>query len=262
MAWAAATPTTLESLLAERGLKAFQGKINPWDMPMWKPTIEGIRTQGQRRLEDLYGGFRKAGVTGPAAGTLLERSEEATGGNTLDLANRLLQVPETYIGQGVQAEEAAIGRGEAAQKWLDEKIIMRKRAKEAEAAAKQSSQQGMGMKMMSPYGQGGGGGGGGGCCFIFIEGQRLTDNVRNLRDFMFPKGGTVEIGYRRISRWLTPRMARNWFVKKVVQIIMLDPICSIADHFYGYNHYGWILRPVGYFWKGVFEKYGKAKGLY
>jgi hypothetical protein len=96
------------------------------------------------------------------------------------------------------------------------------------------------------------------CCFIFIEGDRLSDNVKTLRDKMFPKGGLVENGYRRMAGKLVPMMAKNWLVKKAVQILMLNPICAIADNHFGRNHYGWIFWPVGWFWKWVWEEMGRG----
>jgi hypothetical protein len=97
----------------------------------------------------------------------------------------------------------------------------------------------------------------GGCGFTFTAGNRLTNNVKTLRDELFPKGSPVEIGYRKMCKWLVPRIDRNWFVKKVVRAIMLNPICSIADNYYGYNSYGWVFRPIGYFWKNIWEKLGR-----
>lgn len=95
------------------------------------------------------------------------------------------------------------------------------------------------------------------CCFIFIEGERLTTNVRRFRDSLFTKGGVVELGYRRMAKWLVPIMRRNWFVKEIVKATMLTPICSIADYHYGYNSSGWMFRPIGHFWRKVWETLGK-----
>src|SRR4030042_5993987 len=121
--------TTLEELIAQRGQRAISGNINPWNLSAYAPAVQGVRTMGGRRLEDLYQGFRRSGVGGPAAGTLLEKSQEATGGDVLNLVNQLRQVPENYIEQGLQAEQVEAGRTQRAQEFTSQMAEQRKQRK-------------------------------------------------------------------------------------------------------------------------------------
>ncbi len=146
--------TDLESLIAARGKRAIKGQINPWELPQFAPTVQGIRTTGARTLEDLYGSMVKSGVSGPAAGTLLEKGYQGTQGNVLNLANSLANLPETYIGQGIQAEEQAQGRATRESEFIRNMVEQRKMRHLQEKTAKAQS-------MQTPFTS---------CCFIFIEG--------------------------------------------------------------------------------------------
>jgi len=238
---------TLENLVIARGKKAYRGQINPWDLPEWRPSVEGIRTSGARNLEDLGSAIRKSDVRGPAAGLLLGRQGEATEGNVLNLATNLAQVPGQYVQQGVGTEQD-IAKRELERRAQDIQYKLGRKGIQTQRDISRMGGITSGFNSVSSNK---------GCCFIFIEGEMLTDNVRSLRDMLFPKGSSVEIGYRKMAQWLVPWMAQNWFIKKIIQFTMLNPICTIADHFYGYNSWGWVFRPIGHFWKKVWERMGR-----
>jgi hypothetical protein len=209
-----------------------------WEVPEYARALEDFRTKADRDRGGLLAGLKAADVKGPAAGLALERQAGNISGGVMDLTNRMR-------GEATRQQDEIIGRGEAdaadKRRLMMEAYLARKARKSQEAIAKKQQQTGATGQI---------------CCFIFIEGNRMTDNVRTLRDTFFPRGGTVENGYRKMARWLVPIMARNWFVKKNVQIVMLNPICSIADNYYKQNSYGWMFKPIGCFWAKIWRRLG------
>lgn len=218
------------------------GKTPIWDLPEFKAGQAGIDTSMTKGIKEAY---RSAGEKGMSGGGVGKMIADATGAGFAEkgrLVNSLYQnLYERVSGTG---ENIANREMASFAKMLDYKLGRKKIESDEDIArmGQISSSTTSGTNM---------------CGFIFTEGGRLTDNVRTLRDEKFPKGGVVENGYRRMARWLVPKMARNWFIKKVIQITMLNPICSIADNYYGYNSYGWVFRPIGHFWKKVYEKLGR-----
>lgn len=230
--------TTLEALTAERGRKQILGQLDPWDNPNFAATVQGVRTQGARRLEDLRTASLKSGIGGPAAGTLLEKSGEATGGNVLDLANQMREGQEGYVAQGISGEEASAGRDLQVQQMAMQKKI-----------AKYGKQGGY-----AKY-----------CCFIFIEGEMLTPYVREYRDELFPPDSYVSKGYIRMARWLVPLMKKSTLIKKLVKMTMLSPIAKFCEHTHNNERKlkfnkdlkGVLYAPVALFWVSIWEGIGR-----
>jgi hypothetical protein len=222
------------------------GLTKPWETPEYQSMAEGLNKFFLTNKSELDKTMAAKGITGGAAADLYSKLNSTDMSQKLNAIN---QIRTSYQNAGTGIAESAMDR--QLKEWQTQiQAVLEREAMHRKS--QESKMQGItagsvqGMKT-----------GGETCGFIFIEGNALTDNVRTLRDEMFPKGGIVENGYRRLATWLVPKMSRNWFVKKIVRVIMLNPICSIADHYYGYNSYGWVFRPIGHFWKKVFEKLGR-----
>jgi len=227
----------LEDLLISRGTKAFKGKINPWDLPQFAPSVEGIRTEGAMALEDLGSALRKSDVRGPAAGTLLGKMGEQTEGNILNLATNLAGVPESYIGQGALAEQAKEKQALQEKYLAFAKSEAHKGRKERRKMAQFQSMEGMGT--------------GSSCCWIFNADGKLTQAVRDGRDTLFGPESYVARGYKAMAQWLVPVIHRHKSVRLIVRWSMLNPISKFCEK------KNPALIPICVAWAFVWEFYGR-----
>jgi hypothetical protein len=250
------------------------GTTQPWQTPEFQSLANNLSKGFMNQRSELEKVMSQKGITGGASAEMFNNL------NSQDMSaklNAINQIRQHYgeLGTGIANQDLARQMDEWKTRW-DELFKQQQFNTQTQLTNLQRNQQASefiknlhlqdemakrqqfqsSMTGMSGAVQGGGGGSGG-CCFIFIQGELLTDNVRMFRDEMFPKGGIVENGYRKMAKWLVPLMARNWFVLKNTEMLMLKPICSIANHYYGYNSYGWIFTPIGHFWKKVWERMGK-----
>lgn len=85
------------------------GRRNPWDLPEWKPMVEGYQTQYSRGLGDLARTMNRTGVSGPAAGLTTERAGDSYAGNLLQLPQ---QIRQSYAGEGWKGATMGEGRRE------------------------------------------------------------------------------------------------------------------------------------------------------
>ena len=248
----------LRSMLRQiQGVRAGTTPIT--ELPEYKYMASDITQNYQKLLPELHRYMTSQNISGGAASELLRKMQEQTISGTLG-AQR--QAWEGTVGQGTDIASFLENLNQQEKDRLLQAYMGRKGIQtQRDIARMQGVTQGsmLGIRELSSGIRSGvsGGAAGGGCCFIFIEGDRLTDNVRNARDTFFPKGCTVENGYRKMAKWLVPIMHRNWFIREIVRFIMLNPICNIADHYYGYNSWGWIFSPIGHFWKKVWERMGR-----
>jgi hypothetical protein len=234
--------TELEQLVEERGKRAIRGNLNAWNLPQYAPAVQNIRTQGSRRLEDLARTFPRTGIRGPAAGTLLEKSGESTGGDVLNLTNTMAGVPEQFIGQGEAAGASGWERAMGMAKL--------KEAREArhlqEREAKQQSQQGFGQSMMNK------------CCFLFIMGEGdVLDEVQKFKYEHFGYDSHVANGYRWMSLKLMPFIKRNRYAKKLIKFLITQPLSRFATHYYNHDSRALLYAPVGLFWCTTWEMIGR-----
>lgn len=237
-------------------LKDIRGTSQPWDDPKWAPAIEGMRTQADRGMEGLTSGLTQAGVTGPAAGLALERGSQGFSDNILNLANQMRTGGNVNTLGVANLASNVIGQHKA----LAEQAEARKAATPSDFDKYFSTAMGgIGGALSSMSKSGKGGSGGGGCCFIFLEGDRLTDNVRMFRDEHFGKDSFVSRGYSSMARWLTPIMKRSRLFKGFVRLVMLNPLSKVADWYFKENKTGWIFIPIGLFWCSVWEYSARVK---
>jgi len=223
-----------------------EGTTTPSQLPYYKYLEQGVTQSQKQMVPEVTKQAMAQGLSGGGYDKLLTDLEEQ------GIKGRLGAEKQAWEGtgaEGIDVAQSLIAKKLKETQMMYDWFLGYKGLHQAKNIAK--------MGQITSGANAGMGMGGDICCFIFIEGERLTENVRSLRDTMFPKGGVVENGYRKLARWLVPKMARNRFVKGIVRVTMLNPICSIADHYYGYNSYGWIFRPIGHFWKKVFERLGR-----
>jgi len=104
------------------------------------------------------------------------------------------------------------------------------------------------------------GGGGWGClsCYILREANdgELEEPLRNFRDRHFPPGGTVDCGYKWMSKWLIPLMKRFNLIKQIVKLVILKPLTKVSNWVDGGDINGYLYIPFSYFWIGVWSALG------
>ena len=100
------------------------------------------------------------------------------------------------------------------------------------------------------------------CCFIFNEGERLTEAVKRYRDKYFPPDSYVSKGYKIMAKWLVPWMRKSRFVKRVVQKIMLNPLSSFAEAVEAKSQKGWFYAPIGIFWCSTWDQMGRLGRIF
>ncbi len=224
-------------------MKIYKGEMSPTDLPMYKNFAGSLETMFAKATPDIMREATARGIRGGSLANILQS------GHT-DLIEKSVKAMYDMYSQAPEGIAKTFG----SMAGLDQQSLQTMLGFYAKEKDRESQEK---IAKMGQISQAGSGWTQGKCCFIFIEGERLTDNVRNLRDKMFPKGGVIEKGYRRMARWLVPRMARNWFIKEIVRATMLNPICLVADCHYGYNSYGWMFVPVAKFWAKICERLGR-----
>jgi len=241
------------------------GRRSPWDLPEWRPDVEGYQKEYSRGLGDLARNFTRTGVTGPAAGLGMERAGDQYSGGLLQLPQ---QIRQSYAGEGWKGAQMGEGIREFDKSHALQKLQTLLRY-EIENKKNNPSTLDKITQIMGATGQLMGGAGGAmaaakGCCFIFLEGNNgvLEDSVRKFRDKCFPPDSRVARGYKMMARWLVPFMRKSSFIKKVVKTLMLDPLARVARWYKGNDKYGWMFIPVGIFWCLIWGESARLKGIY
>jgi hypothetical protein len=90
----------LERWRLGRAKKITEGKWRPWEESSFRPVAEGIRTGTERSLENLPSVLSRTGVSGPAAGTMLEQTKQGGENQILNLAKNMIGMGEGEIGWG------------------------------------------------------------------------------------------------------------------------------------------------------------------
>lgn len=98
-------------------------------------------------------------------------------------------------------------------------------------------------------------GGVGACmsCYIFraYYGTDVPEHLRWVRDFVYQRNPAIEIGYKRMAKWLVPLIHRSSVVRAAVAYGMILPLSAHAGYLTGYNKWGRILAPFKWFWLRV-----------
>lgn len=100
--------------------------------------------------------------------------------------------------------------------------------------------------------------GGGGCCFIFLEARygngTMDAVVRRFRDEHMTD--TNKRGYYKLSEVLVPLMRVSKVAKKLVRLLMTDPLVAYGKWHYNKTGLGWVFAPVKNFWLKTFHYLG------
>ena len=100
------------------------------------------------------------------------------------------------------------------------------------------------------------------CCFVALESLNgpLPDFVRHARDHV--TSNTAVCGYRWLSSFLLPFMVVSPAVKLSVNTLMVKPLLKAGEDKFGTkkSFLGKCLRPVAYFWFGVWSILGLTVG--
>lgn len=222
----------LEKELVDRARGELSGKVNPWDDPRWKPLAEGVRTNTEQTMDAIAKNLNQTGVTGPAAGLVLEKAKESGDNQVLNLANGLRSGQNQDITQGLTA--GANRLNQAMQFY-------------AQREMQDQAQQNWGEVAKSHFSN---------CCWIFIKGEMFNENVKNLRNQLFPHESFIAKGYRKMALWLIPLMHEHKWLVTLLQTIMLRPIRDFADN----PKRRWLI-PVCVFWCLIWHLYGACAYL-
>jgi hypothetical protein len=97
------------------------------------------------------------------------------------------------------------------------------------------------------------------CCWTFIEGEgSITRCVREYRDKHFGKWSDVGLGYRWLSfKLMVPWMRRAKLFKKLVRLILTQPLTKYAEWDCGENSWGWAMKPLALLWISIWRLIGR-----
>mgnify|MGYP001562927698 CR=1 FL=1 len=94
--------------LQNEALQLQQGRVNPWELPRFKPMAQGIRTASSRNVEGMADTLRRTeGVGGPAGALALERVGQGGNDAVWNLANSINSGTDAQIGQGISIGQKA-----------------------------------------------------------------------------------------------------------------------------------------------------------
>ncbi len=93
------------------------------------------------------------------------------------------------------------------------------------------------------------------CCFIMLEAGDLTERVREVRDQLFSPNSNVARGYKRMAKWLVPKMRGNTMVKRAIKFLMTSPLAKFAKLYKEGDSRAILFLPICYFWVAVWRFY-------
>jgi hypothetical protein len=222
-------------MIMDQGKQVRTGTTTPSQLPYYKYLEQGVTQSEKQMIPEITKQAMAQGYTGGGLNEMYRKAME-TG-----ITGRLGAEKQAWEGTGAEGMEAAKTAGgiDTQQQKILMDAIMQKKAIDAQKAASSWG---------SNYGTT--------CCFIMLETDDLTDNVRILRDEWFPPDSYVAKGYKRMASWLVPKMRENYLVKRFVKLVMTHPISKCAEH-YGKVR-ALLYAPIGMFWTGVWYGLGKV----
>jgi hypothetical protein len=101
------------------------------------------------------------------------------------------------------------------------------------------------------------------CCWTFAEAyygwDNIPDQVRISRDLHYSLQRRE--GYRRMSRWLVPRMQSSETVRFLTMLLLVWPMTSFATWEVFRKGSGWIFKPLQQLYLAIWEYYGEQAGV-
>jgi hypothetical protein len=232
----------------EKGVK--EPAMRTWTEEMIPQILESYGGRNALSSSGLQKTLAKSGtnlasdISGQLMQTLLAEKGQTTQAQLqgIPLTQMPLQTAMTALGagitqRGIEAEQLA----EPYQKWQTEQPYANPWLQQVQPTLEQKAFENIAYPKETM-------GGGVSCCFIFIEGERFTDAVRQFRDAHFGPNSYVSKGYKLMAKWLVPWMKKSKIVKKMVQRVMLDPLLRVAIWTEKKSKTGCFYIPVGLFW--------------
>lgn len=100
------------------------------------------------------------------------------------------------------------------------------------------------------------------CCWTFAEAyygwDNIPDEVRVSRDLHYTPQRRE--GYRRMSRWLVPRMRESRVWRFVVNTLLIKPMTAQAKWYVNRKGFGWVFTPLQHLYLAIWEHYGQHAG--
>lgn len=100
------------------------------------------------------------------------------------------------------------------------------------------------------------------CCWTFAAAYggwaQIPDEVRVSRDLHYTPARRE--GYRRMSKWLVPRMMKSAFVRFATDILLIKPLTAHAKWFVNRRGAGWIFTPLVNLYLNLWQYYGERAG--
>lgn len=101
------------------------------------------------------------------------------------------------------------------------------------------------------------------CCWTFAEAyygwEKIPDEVRVSRDLNYTLQRRE--GYRRMSRWLVPRMQSSFIIRFLVMLFLVWPMTYHAKWYVNRKGIGWIFTPLQQLYLAIWEYYGEQAGV-
>jgi hypothetical protein len=101
------------------------------------------------------------------------------------------------------------------------------------------------------------------CCWTFAEAyygwDNIPDEVRISRDLHYTLQRRE--GYRRMSRWLVPRMQSSEAVRFLTMLFLVWPMTCHAKWYVNRKGIGWIFTPLQQLYLSIWEYFGQQAGV-
>lgn len=101
------------------------------------------------------------------------------------------------------------------------------------------------------------------CCWTFAEAyygwDNIPDEVRVSRDLHYTLQRRE--GYRRMSRWLVPRMQSSEAVRFLTMLFLVWPMTCHAKWYVNRKGIGWIFTPLQQLYLSIWEYFGQQAGV-
>ena len=211
----------------------------------WETSTPGIyaRAQHEQRASELRDAMRRGEMT------TSEALYQSRSGSLAEAQQRLSQ----QTAQRTAAPIALSGAYEGPKSWYERGREGKFKGKLAELEARKAKMSGISSGVGSGMSMAGGM-----CCWNFLAAHGyVPEEVKQYRDEHYPKGCPVSKGYKWMSQWAVPLMESYPKFAKFMDFAMARPMTKYAQWYYGKSKYGWIFKPIVFFWTGLWGEWGK-----
>ena len=228
--------------IVRQGMDVSTGRTMPSELPQYRYLESGVTQNINQLMKGLFNYLGRTGMTGAGAEQMMSRLWEE------GLKGRLGAERAAWEGAQTGAMQGATGLENWAKQLMDY-AMLQQQIRSQERIAKMGQISGAASSGMSR--------GGGGCCFIMLEVDDLTQEVRLFRDTHFGHDSYIANGYRTMAKVLVPLMKRSRIIKHLVKSLMTSPLAKYAHYYYEKNPNIIIYVPFRYFWTSIWSLLGR-----